>query len=178
MAATQSRPVGDTVAKVDDEIAVGSDLEFQRKWWRFTRFLWMFFAAVIVADLLGLFGRGYFANASAGTSDGTMSAKYERIERYSAPSILRIDFGQTAIQGGKVQLWVGESLIKSLGTQRVIPQPEQSIVGGDGITYIFPVSTVPASVKFEMQPSAPGIYDLPLRVAGSQLLKLKIFVMP
>ena len=53
-----TKPVEDSVAKVNDEIAVGEDLEFQRKWWRFENIAWIFFALIIVLDVAGLFGRG------------------------------------------------------------------------------------------------------------------------
>ncbi len=174
----KTKPVEDTVPKVNDEVAVGSDLEFQRKWWRFTRVLWMVFAAIVVADLLGCFGRGFLANAHARTNDGVMDVKYERIERFSTPSILRIEFGPTAIRDGKIQLWISDSFIKSLGNQRVVPQPEASVVGQDGILYTFSATTVPAAVEFELEPTAPGIFDLQMQVPGSEKLKLHLFVMP
>jgi hypothetical protein len=175
---THTQPVGDTVAKVNDEVAVGSDLEFQQKWWRFTRTLWIVFAILIVADLLGCFGRGFVANAHARTSDGAMNVRYERIERFSSPSIFRIEFGPAAIRDGKIRLWVGESVIKCLGAQRVVPQPESSVIGQGGITYTFPASTIPAFVEFALEPTGPGIYTLPLRIPGSSHLSPKIFVMP
>ncbi|MBV8809892.1 MAG: hypothetical protein JO033_14570 [Acidobacteriaceae bacterium] len=143
MPSIETKPVEDTISKVNDELAVGSDLQFQHKWWRFTHALWIFFGCVIVADLLGCFGRGPLANATAQTNDRTIQVKYERIERYAAPSILRIDFGPTAIHEGKIQFWVGESVIKALGAQRFIPQPEKSVVGQDGISYTFPCPDSP-----------------------------------
>lgn len=173
-----TKPVQDTVSKVDGEIAVGSDLEFQRKWWRFTDVLWIVFAAIVIADLLGCFGRGFLANARLHTNDGAMAVKYERIERFSTPSIFRIQFGPTAIHDGKIQLWISESFIKSLGTQRVVPQPLTSVVGQDGISYVFPATTVPAAVEFAFEPAAPGIYNLTLRTPASEELRPRIFVMP
>ncbi len=174
----RTKPVEDTVAKVDDEIAVGSDLEFQHKWWRFTRLIWILFTVIIVADLLGCFGRGLVANARTRTSDGSMDVKYERIERFSTPSILRIQFGPTAIHEGKVQVWISESLVKSLGNQRVIPQPSASTLQQGGILYTFPVTTIPAAVEFALEPVSPGIYELSMRVPGSETLKPRIYVMP
>ncbi len=173
----KTKPVEDTVSKVDD-IAVGSDLKFQRKWWRFTRVMWTVFAGIVIADILGCFGRGPLANAHLRTNDGTMDLKYERIERFSTPSILRIQFGQNAIHDGKIQLWLGESFIKSLGNQRVVPQPAASVIGQDGILYTFPATTVPAAIEFALEPTAPGIYDLRMRVPGSEELNPRIFVMP
>ncbi len=173
----QTKPVEDTISKVDD-IAVGSDLEFQHKWWRFTRIMWIVFTAIVIADLLGCFGRGPLANAHVRTTDGTMEVKYERIERFSTPSILRIRFGSNAIQDGKIQLWVSDALVNSLGNQRVVPQPAASVVGQGGILYSFPATAIPAEVAFSLEPTAPGIYDLRMRVPGFEELKPKIFVMP
>lgn len=174
----QTKPVEDTVSKIDDEIAVGSDLEFQQSWWHFTRVMWFVFAGIVVADLLGCFGRGPLANARQSTRDGSMEVKYERIERFSTPSILRIQFGTTAVHDGKIQLWISNSFIKSLGNQRVVPQPWTSQIGQDGILYTFPVTTVPAAVEFAMEPTAPGIYDLRMRVPGMDELTARICVMP
>jgi hypothetical protein len=153
-----TKPVEESISKVNDEIAVGSDLEFQRKWWRFTRVIWIVFAGIVIADLLGCFGRGPFANARVRTSDGTIDMKYERIERFSTPSILRIQFGPAAIHDGKIQLWASETLINSLGNQRVIPQPLTSTVGQNGVLYTFAATTVPAGIAFSLEPTAPGIY--------------------
>ena len=68
-----SKPVEDTVPKVDDTIAVGEDLEFQRKWWRFERVAWIIFALFVLADVLGLFGRGYLANAERAAGMGRLT---------------------------------------------------------------------------------------------------------
>ncbi len=175
--ATETKPVEDSVAKVGD-LAVGSDLDFQRKWWRFSNGIWIFFTCLIVADLLGCFGRGPLAEASARTSDGSMDVKYERIERFSTPSILRIEFGQNAIHEGKVQLWASDTLVKPLGNQRVIPQPLTSVLENAGINYTFQATSTPASVEFAMQPATPGIYTLQLKVPGSPVLPIRIYVMP
>ena len=43
-----SKSIDDSVAKVDGEVAVGEDLEFQRKWWKFERAIWVFFFLVLV----------------------------------------------------------------------------------------------------------------------------------
>jgi hypothetical protein len=171
-------PVEDSVEKVNDEIAVGSDLEFQHRWWRFERVIWTLFGLLILADLLGFFGRGPFAKTHRRTSDGTMDVQYERIERSATPSILIVQFGPSAIREGKVRLWVSETMVKGLGAQRVIPQPSASAVGDGGISYTFSAGTAPASVQFALQPLTPGIHTLSLRVPGSEQMTMKILVMP
>lgn len=175
---TATKPVEDSVAKVNDEIAVGSDPDFQRRWLRFEHGLWIVFTLLVILDLLGFFGRGYMAKAKARTGDGTLDVQYERVERYSTPSILTVQFGPSAIHEGKVQLWVSEGVIKSLGTQRVVPQPASSVIGDGGILYTFPVTSLPVSTGFQLEPTAPGIFEIALRVPGGQELRKKVIVMP
>jgi hypothetical protein len=173
-----TKPVQDSVAKVNDEVAVGEDLDFQRKWWRFENAAWVFFTLIIILDLAGLFGRGPIAKAERRTADGTIDVKYERIERTDSPSIMTIAFGPSAIQDGKIQLYVSDSLVKPLGTQRVIPAPQDTVIGEGGLTYTFPATKPPASVDLALQPSGPGIYDFTINVVGAQPVHAKIVVVP
>lgn len=176
--AETTAPIDDSVGKVDDDIAVGADLEFQRKWWRFSRVMWSVFGAIVLADLLGCFGRGPLANTTLRADDGSMNVRYERIERFSTPSLMRVEFGAPAINEGKIKLWVSDSLVKPLGNQRIIPQPVDSVLENGGILYTFSAASLPAFVEFALEPATPGIFDLSIRIPGSQGVKPRIYVMP
>ncbi len=173
-----TRPVENSVARVNDEVAVGENLDFQRKWWRIENVAWVIFTLIIVLDLSGLLGRGPLAKAERRTTDGTIEVKYERIERSESPSIMTIQFGQSAIHNGKIQLYVSNSLVKPLGTQRVIPAPQETIIGDGGLTYTFPVSKPPASVDLELQPAEPGVFDFTVGVVGAEQVHGKVGVVP
>lgn len=173
-----SQLVEDSVPKVDNAVAVGEDLDFQRRWWKFETWLWRFFCLILLADLLGLFGRGFLAKAERNTSDRTLDVKYERIERASTPSILTINFGPAAIQNGEVQLYVSNSLLKELGTQRVVPQPARSVIGGGGVTYTFPVTKLPVTVDLELEPSFPGLRHFSIGVPGGETVRADVVVLP
>jgi hypothetical protein len=173
-----SNPLEDSVAKVNDEVAVGEDLDFQRKWWRFENAAWVVFTLIIVLDLAGLFGRGPIAKAERRSPDGGIDVKYERIERTESPSILTIQFAQSAIQNGKIRLYVSNSLVKELGAQRIIPAPQETVIGEGGLTYTFLASEPPASVDLALQPSGPGIYKFTVGVAGGQPVVAKVVVVP
>jgi hypothetical protein len=177
-AQSPTKPVEDSVRKINDELAVGSDLEFQRRWWRFEAITWTAFTALVILAALGFFGRGHFANARLKAPDGSMDVQYERIERYGTPSVVRIEFGPSAIHDGKVRLWAGETLVKPLGNQRVIPQPATSEVGDGGILYTFPVTSLPAFAEFALEPESAGSAALKLRVPGAATVTAHIFVMP
>jgi hypothetical protein len=175
---TQTAPVEDSVAKVNNELAVGSDLEFQKRWWRFEKFIWVLFTLIVVLNLLGGFGRGWLAKARMSAEDGSLTLTYERIARFSSPSRLQVELGPGTIRDGKIELWVSDSLVKALGNQRVIPEPVSSQVGTGGILYTFAAAGVPASVEFSLEPSSLGRQELTLRVPGKSPVTSKIFVMP
>jgi hypothetical protein len=175
---TYSEPVKDTVSKVDGEVAVGEDLGFQRKWWRFERAVWIIFSLLIILDVAGVFGRGPVSHAQRAAGDGSIDVKYERIERTGTPSILTVTFGPSAIRDGKVELFVSETIVKQLGAQRVIPSPETTVVGQGGLTYTFPASQIPASVEFALQPAGPGITHFALRVPGAETVSGDVVIVP
>jgi hypothetical protein len=175
----RTSPVKDTIPKIENELAVGEDLEFQRRWWRFERIVWVVFAAIIVLDLIGVLGRGPLAHARTKTADGAMNMTYDRFLRFQTPSIITIHFGRNALQGGKVQLWVGDSLVDSLGNQRIIPQPASSVLQGHGILYTWPSGNEPDSVSFALEPAHPGVQHFIIRLpALNDQIGRAVFVYP
>jgi hypothetical protein len=173
-----TEPIEDSVAKVNEEVAVGEDLEFQRKWWRFENVIWVVFTLIIFLDLAGVFGRGPLAKTERHATDGTLDVKYERIERTGTPSMVTLQFGPQAIRNGEVSIYVSQSLVKELGAQRVIPDPKTTTLGNAGLTYTFPVSKLPADVALDLQPVGPGIYDFTIGVVGAQPVNGKVVVVP
>jgi hypothetical protein len=173
-----SKPVEDSVSRVNEEVAVGEDLDFQRRWWRFENFAWIVFTLIIVCDLAGVFGRGPLAKAERKSPDGTIDVRYEKIERTDSPSIMSIDFGPAAVHDGRIKLYISQSLVQALGTQRVIPEPAETTIGDAGLTYTFLASKTPAAVALALQPSGPGIYDFKVGVAGAPAVQAKVFVVP
>ena len=170
--------VQDRVARVNDEIAVGSDMEFQRRWWRFERILWIVLTMVVILDALGFFGRGWFAKAHARTADGSMNVDYERIERFGSPSKLIVHFESSAVRDGKIQLWASNSLLHELGNQSVSPRPDESALVWPGILYTYTSSADPNSVQFSLEPAKFGVAWLTLRVPGHDELRLPIIIFP
>jgi len=169
--------VEDSVPKVE-EIAVGENLDFQRQWWRFERGIWIFFLLILIADVLGVFGRGWLAKAQRTDDAHAMTLDYERVERASTPSIMTFHFMASAINNGKVQLFISEDIVKALGAQRIAPQPESSTIGNGGVTYVFPAAGAPATVQIQLESSFPGIHHFRTQVAGGESIGGIITVVP
>ncbi len=169
--------VGDSVPKVGN-VAVGEDLDFQRAWWKFERAIWIFFLLILIADLLGLFGRGWLAKAQRTDGGHTVTLDYERIARASTPSIMTFHFQPAAVRNGRIQLYVSEDLIRPLGAQRISPEPKDSAMGDDGVTYTFPVTETPATAEIQLEPSFPGAHHFRVQVIGGQPIDANVFVVP
>lgn len=170
---------GNEVPKVDNAIAVGEDLRFQERWWGFERVVWVFFSLILLADVLGVFGRGWLAKAELKNPESAMHVKYERVERAMTPSVVSIQFDSQAVRNGSVQLYVSNSMVKDLGESRVIPQPEHSTIGDGGILYTFPAQgRDPLTVQLELQPSFPGIHPFTLQVPGMAATGSRVVVVP
>jgi hypothetical protein len=175
----RTRPVEDSIPKINNELAIGENLDFQRRWWRFEHWTWILFTLIVVLDLIGVFGRGPVAKATFRTPDGAMNIEYERVERYQTPSLLTIHFTDAAVRDKKIELWVSKNLVKALGNQRIIPQPASSTLFQEGITYTFLANERPDSVTFALEPATLGsqVFTLRLQGVGDEISR-KIFVMP
>ena len=181
----EKAPVEDSVAKVNNEIAVGSDLAFQRRWWKYERAVWAFFAIIVLLDVAGAFGRGPIAKAKVEPADHSFTVKYEHIERFRTPSILSVLFAPTAIHNGQVQLWLCQNYVDPLGNQRIIPQPVSSTPLNGGILYTFNVNEMqvgskrqPPTVQFALEPGQTGVFKLQIGAPGGDQVETSIFVLP
>lgn len=171
-------PVNDDVPRYNDEVAVGEDLEFQRKWWKFENTVWVIFGIVILCDVLGLFGRGWAVQARARTPDGAAELSYERMERAFTPSVMSLEINQSAIHNGQVNVYVSGSVVKDLGAARISPQPLKAIIGRGGYTYVFPATAGPATVQIALSPPSAGLTKFRVQVAGSEPIDASVFVFP
>lgn len=172
------RPVEDSVPMVDGQVAVGEDIEFQRRWWRFEKIIWSLFGLILLADLSGILGRGPLAKAERTAPDHTFNLKYERVERANTSSMMTFTPGAAAVHDGAFRLFVSDSIVKELGAQRVIPQPQSSIIGNGGTTYSFQATSLPMIVQIELKPSFVGMHHFTVSVPGGQPVEAKAFVLP
>ena len=69
-----------TISKIGDA-EVGQDLAFERRWSKVQSTSWIVSAALLMAGLLGVFGKGPVAKATVGTRQDPFYAQYERFAR-------------------------------------------------------------------------------------------------
>ena len=107
-----------------------------------------------------------------------MRVKYERVMRENTASIVTILPQASAIHDGKLRLFVSDSVLKQLGAQRIIPQPEASTVGNGGVSYTFFASGDPMTVQFELKPSFMGSHSFRVGIPGGESLQASSLVLP
>lgn len=178
MAAPQPTHPPENFPRIDGSISVSEDMDFQRRWWRFQRIAWFVLVAILIADALGAFGQGWLAHAQRSAPDGTLHLHYERIERAGAFSEITIQFDKAAVHSNRVNLFISQNIVKELGAQRIIPEPDTSRVGPGGITYTFPATGSPAVVSIALQPLKPGFQQIQVGVPGAQPVNASVLVLP
>ncbi len=172
------QPLDEHALQIGDNIALGEDLKLQEKWWRFEHIVWAVFVAILICDLLGIFGRGWFAKAKASSADGAVVIDYERIERADTPSIMTLHFGPGAVHDGRVEVTISGSVIKGLGAQRISPQPVISSLCPNSLTYVWHRTAGPANAEIALQPPLPGLYRFAVQATGREPVVRKVFVFP
>jgi hypothetical protein len=133
---------------------------------------------VLICDLLGVFGRGPVAKAKRTTPDQTLTLEYDRIVRAGTPSNLLLRFGPNAVRDGKVSVYISDSVLKQLGAERISPQPQVSIIGNGGITYVFPATTQPLDAEIQLSPQYPGTHKFRIQVVDADPIEASSFTMP
>lgn len=166
------------IPRYNDEVAVGEDLQFQRKWWRFENAVWVFFLIVLVCDAVGLLGRGWLSKAQKITPDHAMRLNYEYLEREFTPSDMTFYFDTAAVHNEKITLFVSDSVVKDLNAVSISPEPVKSMIGDGGFTYEFPATTGPAIVQISVKPQSPGLRRFRVESKGSQPINATVFVFP
>lgn len=140
--------------------------------------LWTVFCVILLCDLVGVFGEGYVSKSRRTTPDGTLSLEYNRTMRSGTPSLLLLRFGPAAVHDGKISVYLSDPVVKELGAERIIPQPERSTLGNDGVSYTFPAAHGPWDVQIQLAPKSAGSHSFRIQVFGAEPIDAKVFVFP
>lgn len=171
------KAVGDDVPKVDGAVAVGEDLQFQRRWWKFECVVWSLFVLVLLADASGILGRGPLAKAERRSRDGTLVVKYERVQR---ENILHADHSSRA---GCAAGWQAAVVCKRRRFEAVWRAagdsgPETSAVGDGGVTCTFAATGPAMTVQMDLKPVNLGTQHFSVAVRGGQRVQAETLVLP
>jgi hypothetical protein len=166
-------------------LEIDEDLPFQRREWVAERVGWAAMALLVLAALLGLFGTGPLASATAGNPAGPLWIEYERFNRLLAPATLRVHLGAGAARGGEARVWLDRRYLESVQLQRVTPQPDGVEAAPDRMVFVFRMAEPdqPTTITFSFKPERFGSLPGRAGLAGAgappdRPLRFRQFVYP
>lgn len=160
-------------------IQVSQDLEFQARQWTVQRVGWGAMALVVLAALVGVFGNGPLADATARSSDGAYEVEYSRFARHRAPSSIRVALREGAV-ASEARLAIDRGYADGMQIEQVYPEPESVEAGANEVVYTFKLaaegtaSTIVFSALYEDMGRNGGT----LALEGHPPVRLSQFVYP
>ncbi|WP_263418867.1 hypothetical protein [Terriglobus albidus] len=168
------------IARVNDELSLGYDRDFEKQWWRIEVGLWSFLTVILLLGVMGLLGRGPMAHKTIGSADGALTVDFQRITRYKTPEAMTIRLDPKLYRNGRAYVWLNRAIVERMGLQRIIPQPALSIPGEDGIGYLFPISdpAKPTLIYLAKEPAAPGLYEEEVKTDPEHDIFMRALILP
>lgn len=159
-------------------IEVDQDLDHVRRLWRVQRIGWGVMSLVVLAGLLGLFGRGPLADGHAQASGLTID--YERFARHGATSVLEAEVEPQAQRGDSVKLWVSRDYLDGVELERVIPEPGSVETRENLVLFSFATAdrSRPTRITLHMRPQAHWSREVRAGIDGGSALSFRQFIYP
>lgn len=161
-------------------IDINQDMDYQWREWRAHRIAWVFFAAILLAGLLGLLGQGPLSKGQVGEPGGALALEYERIDRYSVPTGMTIALGPNVAQGGVARLVFSRDFVDRISIGEVLPEPASVETGAEEVAYTFEVkdASQPSEIRFDFEYDQAGRARGTVGLEGGPRLEFDAFVWP
>lgn len=159
------------------DIDIGYNQSFEEAWGCFERYAWLVITILIVAGLLGLFGRGPLNQVTRPIGQ-TGSVRYGRIVRFKTPTV--IDF-VLPLKNGTATLRPDAQAIKMLGLRNVFPKPTKTLASPGAGCFVFtadPTETKTIFVQLSFQPSGVGSSRSTYFINEETPVRVEQFVIP
>jgi len=163
-----------------DDLHLGQDLRFERRWWVVQRVAWVTMALFVTAGVLGLFGKGVLSQARAAQAGNALSVEYEHFGRYGAESEFKLQIEPAGIRGGVARVLLAGGLLECMKIRSITPRTESVEVRPDGALMVFqaPDTSNPIRVSVTMMPKHIGQCTGILSLEGEPALDVSQLVYP
>lgn len=147
-------------------LEIQQDLDFQRRWHTVQRVGRVVLLLALLAAVVGIFGTGPLAHASADGPGGTFSVDYDRFLRTTQGSSLQVSPSTTQSGGGTIA--VASSYADAIDVNDVTPQPDSETATADRIVLSYQ-QRLPAQVQISVFPQRIGVHRATIWVRGRPL---------
>jgi hypothetical protein len=168
------------LSTVDGEMELGSNVDFETRWWRLQRATWLVMALLLLGGLAGAFGRGPFDKATAGGPEDALRVEYEPVVHFRTPTILTLHMAADAVAGDVVRIRLGHALLGPLEIERIIPRPLEQVATSDGLLMTFDTThgSREATATIVLQPGTLGPVPVELAAGDRPPIRFHALVLP
>lgn len=121
------------------DLDIHQDLPFQHRSWTAQRIGWVVMALLVLAALLGIFGEGPLSRTVERDPTAPFWIEFERFARYQTTFPLRVHFKGEAARNGAFSMWISREYLNHVRIKTITPEPAETRLSSDGLTYIFPL---------------------------------------
>lgn len=164
-------------AQAKPDLELIEDLQFEAREWKLQRVAWLLMAVVIALGILGLFGAGPISSRTVTSHDGGLTLKYNRFERYQAPSSLRMEV--ISLDTSEARIWINRDFMRTVKVQAVVPPPKRVQPQNNGMVYTFDTPGKDSLlVIFHLETEQIGSSPVRLRLNDGPILEAPHWVYP
>ena len=120
-----------------ENLETEENLAFQHRSWRWQTVGRWAVALLVIAAMVGLFGRGPLSRAEAATPDGRLRVEYPRLARTEATYRFTLHVAPEAVKNGEVAVTIDAALLEVLQVESVVPEPTAVELGRGQVTHRF-----------------------------------------
>jgi hypothetical protein len=144
-------------------LASAEDVRFERRWHRVQRVGRAILGLGLLAAVLGIFGTGPLASATARPAGGAFSIDYDRFLRTTQSTTLQI-----SVQGvrGPATVAVAQQFLDASSLADVSPQPDSETARGDRVVLSYQ-GRLPDDIELQLAPQTIGVHRATVWVAGT-----------
>ncbi len=155
-------------------------LAFQERQWRWERVGHILLGLIIIAALLGVFGTGPLASATAHSADGHLQLDYQRVVRHQGEAEYRLRIDPAAITGTEVNVWFATGSIHAVRVEGITPEPSAMETGADRLTMTFAVDPAqgPVTLVIHVTPQEMGLRTIELGLESGPSLRIRQLMLP
>lgn len=166
-------------AQVGD-LQIDQDLKYQHRAWVWQRIGVAMLVLIILAALLGLFGKGPLSERAMGQAGSPLHLEYERFARFQSPQTLRVYASGEASNQNQLRIFISRSYAEATLFQNINPPPIKVEAAAQYLIYTFHTSSEnrPVLVIFAYSPQTFGRLRGRLGLGTGEYLDFEQFVYP
>lgn len=165
--------------KVNDELEVGFDEAFERRWSLAERVGRVVMVLVTAAGLAGLLGRGPYSHRTEKIAESDLAVDFEPIARSQTGTQVTIHLNNPT-SAPTVNLFISSNAVEPMGLQRILPQPVITKTVKDGLmlTIAVPPGSIDVDLRLMLMPVGIGSNELSAHLEGHSTLRWTQLVVP